>query len=470
MRACTYLRISLDKTGDELGVTRQREDCLSLAKVRGWEVVAEYSDNDTSAAGKVKRPGFEQMMSALQRGDIDVVIAWNLDRLTRNRPDTLRLIELGQEKRLTIALARGSDLDMSTPMGRMMADQLAGWARYEIEQKSERHQRANLQRAEQGLPHKGRRAFGYAPDGMTIVEDEALILKELAHRFVSGWTYNELTDWLNDSGYKTAMGNQWHSVAVRQILTRKRYAGIREHNGVEYAAKWPAIWDEDIWARVQHSMRERSAKIGFRPQSRTYLLTGLLFCGACGAPMNGTTTYDHKTREPRRTYRCNRLRGGCGKVSRSALPVDWWLRELICYRLDSPQLTDMLGDTKSSADLYGRQQALEAKLSSLLDDYADGTLTKTEYARAKSRVQSALDDVTRQIEQLHHDRTVGGLLLAGESVRNRWDMEADGWRRGLIDLLVERVTIQPSVKKPRVNIEGRTHYFDASALEVSWKV
>lgn len=468
MRVVLYRRQSLDKLGDELGIDRQLKVCQRVAKSRGLTVDEVVTDNDVTAS-KHGRPGYGRLIQMVAAGQVQTIIILRIDRLLRLNDELEELIALVETKKVSVITAEG-EIDLSTPQGRLMARVLVSVARSEIEVKSARHKLANEQRAEQGLPHKGRRAFGYGSDGMTIVEDEAVILKELAHRFINGWTYNELTDWLNDSGYTTAMGNQWYSVAVRQILTRKRYAGIRVHNGVEYPAKWPVIWDEDTWARIQHSMRERSAKIGFRPQSRTYLLTGLLFCGACGAPMNGTTNYDNRTREPRRAYRCNRLRGGCGKVSRSALPVDWWLRELICYRLDSPQLSEMLGDSGNSADLYGRQQALEAKLSTLLDDYADGTLTKQEYARAKSRVQSALDDVSRQVEQLHHDRTVGGLLMAGESIRNRWDMEADGWRRSLIDLLVERVTIEPSVKKPRIKIDGRTVYFDAAALDVNWKV
>jgi site-specific DNA recombinase len=74
-------------------VAREREDAEKLARSRGWTIVATHSDNDTSAAGSKKRPGFDATMRAVENGDADAVIAWALDRLTRNRRDTLRLVE-----------------------------------------------------------------------------------------------------------------------------------------------------------------------------------------------------------------------------------------------------------------------------------------------------------------------------------------------------------------------------------------
>ncbi len=49
MRTCLYLRISTDKSGDGLGIERQREDCRKLAEQRGWTVVQEIVENNTSA-------------------------------------------------------------------------------------------------------------------------------------------------------------------------------------------------------------------------------------------------------------------------------------------------------------------------------------------------------------------------------------------------------------------------------------
>jgi hypothetical protein len=83
--------VSLDRTGEGAAVSRQLDDARDLAALRGWTVVTERSDNDTSASGKVHRPGFDALLDDMRAGSIDTVIAWNLDRLTRNRRDTVRL-------------------------------------------------------------------------------------------------------------------------------------------------------------------------------------------------------------------------------------------------------------------------------------------------------------------------------------------------------------------------------------------
>jgi site-specific DNA recombinase len=76
-------------------VERQREDTQAVANRRGWTVVRTEVDNDTSAAGKRHRQGFEAIMTALDKGEVQAVIASDMTRLTRNARDTLRIIETG---------------------------------------------------------------------------------------------------------------------------------------------------------------------------------------------------------------------------------------------------------------------------------------------------------------------------------------------------------------------------------------
>ena len=110
-RAGVYLRISADRTGDEAGVNRQREDDMALVARRGWTLAAEFCDNDTSAAGKAERPGFRALLAAIERGTVTAVVAWTLDRLVRTARDRLALVEACQQHGVIIALVRGSDMD-----------------------------------------------------------------------------------------------------------------------------------------------------------------------------------------------------------------------------------------------------------------------------------------------------------------------------------------------------------------------
>ena len=92
MRTCLYLRISTDKSGYGLGIERQREDCRKLAEQRGWTVVQEIVENNTSATIG-PRPGFEQLLQLMRGRQIDAVVVWHVDRLLRKMTDLERVIE-----------------------------------------------------------------------------------------------------------------------------------------------------------------------------------------------------------------------------------------------------------------------------------------------------------------------------------------------------------------------------------------
>jgi site-specific DNA recombinase len=138
VNALIYLRLFSDRTGQKAGVTRQCEDCERRCRERGWDVVAVEEDNDQSAKTGRRREGYEAMLRRLAAGEAEIVVAWSLDRLQRNRADELRLWEVCQRTGAMISLVNGADLDLSTAGGRLVADQLASVARYEVELKADR--------------------------------------------------------------------------------------------------------------------------------------------------------------------------------------------------------------------------------------------------------------------------------------------------------------------------------------------
>jgi site-specific DNA recombinase len=85
IRAGIYCRISRDWEGKELGVERQRQDCLQIAKRRGWTVVDHYIDNDVSAAktSKKVRKEYRSLLDDIEAGKLDAVVLWMEDRLQR---------------------------------------------------------------------------------------------------------------------------------------------------------------------------------------------------------------------------------------------------------------------------------------------------------------------------------------------------------------------------------------------------
>src|SRR5690625_3651888 len=134
-RAAIYLRISQDRENTRLGVDRHREDAEALIKARGWAPAGVYEDNDISGVGKQKRPAFERLLTDIERGLIDVVVAQEWPRLERNRSDGVRVIEAAQRHEILLTFAKGSDIDCTTAAGRLSADLFSAIARNEIEEK-----------------------------------------------------------------------------------------------------------------------------------------------------------------------------------------------------------------------------------------------------------------------------------------------------------------------------------------------
>src|SRR3954454_2477541 len=144
VHAAVYLRQSLDRDGSGLAVARQRQDCLKLCADRGWEPV-EYVDNDTSASNGKVRAAYVRMLADVDAGRVGAVVAWDLDRLHRRPVELEHFIDLADRHRLALATVGGQH-DLSTTAGRLTARIMGNVARHEMEHKSDRQKRANLQR------------------------------------------------------------------------------------------------------------------------------------------------------------------------------------------------------------------------------------------------------------------------------------------------------------------------------------
>jgi site-specific DNA recombinase len=191
-RAAIYCRISDDRRGMALGVERQREYCLALAARNGWRVTDTFTDNDTSAYSGKPRPDYANLMAAVDAGAVDVIVAWDPDRLHRSPSELETFISSVERAGVAVHTVQAGEWDLSTANGCLHARMLAAVARHESEHKSERVRRAMEQNAQAGRSH-GRRAYGwtreYAPDGTVsemIVPAEAAVIRRIADALLSG--------------------------------------------------------------------------------------------------------------------------------------------------------------------------------------------------------------------------------------------------------------------------------------------
>jgi len=476
MRAGVYCRQSLDRDGTELGVERQEQECRKLAARRGDEIVRVLVDNNRSASSG-ERPGYDELLNLIATKQIDVVLVLRVDRLLRRLTDLEALIELSERTGVQIATVEG-DIDLGSSSGRLIARILASVARSEVETKSARQQLANAQRAALGLPYGGKRPYGYLADLTTINPAEAAVMREMARRIIAGHGFKSVAWWANENNHSTVMGKQWHPINIRNMLTNKRYAGIREYKGTEYPAIWEPVFDATTWERLQLVIQQRSvawSRDSGTTKPRKYLLTGILFCGKCGTPLNGAMKHDERHKAaPRRIYACRQIGDqrrahGCGGIARGADPLDDWIKECVIARLDTPELSNLLTqgeDAGELRELLASRETLKLRLDGLVDDYATGLLNRSQFTRAKNTAESELQALQSRIDGLSRQQTLGS-IPAGQTVREAWQNGSNEWRRSLIELLVKRIVVNAGyARKPRY----KGFVFDPDAIVVEWIV
>jgi len=120
MRAAIYCRVS---TTAGQSVEMQLRDLRQLAQQRGLEIVAEFCDEGVSGSCD-SRPQLDRMLSAAQRGELQAILIWRLDRLGRSLQHLVRLFENFRAWNVAL-ISFGEGLDFSTSMGKLFY-QLSG--------------------------------------------------------------------------------------------------------------------------------------------------------------------------------------------------------------------------------------------------------------------------------------------------------------------------------------------------------
>lgn len=425
MRAAIYLRISQDRSGEGLGVSRQRDDGLDLLRRRSWELHREYADNDVSAAGRKQRPEFAELLDDIRSGKVDVVIAWSLDRLFRTLRDRVALVEACKEHNVSISLVRGNDIDLTTPAGRLYMGLLGEIAQHEIDAKSDRQVRAHAQAAGQGRRVGGRRPFGYEQDGMTLRPVEAEHVRRAYADYLAGTPLLAVAKRWNKAGLlsgvvspKTGEPTSWDHSGVRWVLRNARYAGLRVHNGeVVGKAQWPAIVTETTYRRTI-ALLDSSAS-DFKPRGGRRLLTGVARCGVCDEPIH--VGGNKKGTPP--VYRCP-----TGKhVTRRAEPVEAVVSEFAFRVLSTPEWAKQV----VAAQLQEGEELLQAEadrirgeMDSIAVERAAHIITPRQFSLMNTGYQAQLADIESRMSTTTRDNVVAALVADGMT-RKKWDALAE---------------------------------------------
>lgn len=364
MNAAIYARYSSDNQRAE-SIAAQFRFARDYCKQKGYAIVKEYKDEAMTGTND-NRPAFQQMLKDAALGLFEVVVMHKVDRAARNEYDYYT-----NRHKLEICGVRveyaGTAFDTSTPEGRFMEAQLVGMAAYYSRNLSNEIKKGQRENLYEGKCTNGSLCFGYKTNAekyIVIDENKAPAVRYIFEEYAKGTPYRVIKAWLRDHGFKTARGNDFTSVTLHDILVNPRYKGTailgrnrkypngkrnshRPLEDAEYTLEnaVPAIVSKATWERVQIRMeKNRHNKHGSTMAHEPYLLTGLIFCGACGSSLTGTVVKKGHSDYRKRYYRCNRkLRYGTEVCPNKMIGADA-LEKIVIEKLEKVMLSEKFLD------------------------------------------------------------------------------------------------------------------------------
>ena len=176
MSAAVYIRVSspkgqkTDSQRAELEAWRTRQ---RLKAVRWFE--------DKDSATNLQRPAFQQLQSAIFKGEIETVVVWKLDRLARSLKDGINILA-DWCKRDVRVIAVTQQIDLSGTVGHLIASLLFGIAEMELQHTKER-QAIGIALARKRGVYKGRQAgtTKATPDRARTLRKQGLTVPEIAN-------------------------------------------------------------------------------------------------------------------------------------------------------------------------------------------------------------------------------------------------------------------------------------------------
>ena len=161
----------------------QREACeayIASQKHEGWILIKDHFDDGGISGGTLKRPALQELMARIDDGDIDQIVVYKIDRLTRSLPDFAKLVDRLDAKDASFVSVTQS-FNTATSMGRLTLNVLLSFAQFEREVTAERIRDKFAASKKKGLWMGGYVPMGYDADGrtLTINAQDAKVIKTL---------------------------------------------------------------------------------------------------------------------------------------------------------------------------------------------------------------------------------------------------------------------------------------------------
>lgn len=433
VRAVAYCRFSSSNQREE-SIDAQLRAIYKFMGEHDYTPVGDYIDMALTGTN-TDRPNFQRMIEDAKKGLFDVVIVHKMDRFSRNVRDTLNIeSELAQYGVKVISVI---EQFADTPEGQLQQIIQLGVGQYYSKNLAREVMKGLIENAYKCLHNGGLPPLGYDVDPITkqyiINEKEAESIRIIFKKFLEGWSYRELAEYLNVLGYRTKIGNKFSAnSSFYDILVNSKYKGeyvfgrslskpkqpgmkrshrknkdeseiIRVPNGL------PAIVDEGTFEQVQKLLASRQRSKGASKAKEVYLVSGLIECGECGSAYHGSARIGGRNKQKYVSYRCSKRKKienpcKCKEINRTLL--DNFIVQQLFTTILNPQHLERLHQKVN--------EKLKEKISEMDDDLPKLEKQLVEVNQKASNLVQAIavgglgsiDTITAELQRLEQQKIV----------------------------------------------------------------
>ena len=321
IRCAIYTRKStsegLDQDFTSLDAQRESaENFIKSQKSEGWQILPSCYDDGGFTGANIDRPALKKLIDDIKDGQVDCVVVYKVDRLSRSLLDFVQLLEFFEKNNVAFVSVTQA-FNTNTSMGRLTLNILLSFAQFEREIISERTRDKMAAARKKGKWLGGRPILGYDINGdkrsLIVNLKEAKLVREIFELYIKERSLLTVAKILNKKGvltkrYVTKAGKilggiPFKNTQVHFTIRNVLYIGKVCYKGELYDGEHEAIIDEELFNKAQDILAEN--KIERKPSNNEKapgLLKDILHCKACDTVM--FHTYTSKENVKYRYYVC----------------------------------------------------------------------------------------------------------------------------------------------------------------------
>lgn len=413
-----YARFSSHRQGEQ-SIEGQIAAARKYAKDHNLNIVHEYVDRAISGRTD-DREDFQKMLRDTAKHQFSVIILWKIDRFGRNREE----IAFNKHRctKNGVRIVRIAEAIPDGPEGVILDSVLEGMAEYYSLQLSQNVSRGLRASAEKAQSVGGPTPLGYKVKDKHFVIDEegAATVRLIFNKYANGQTVTEIIRDLNRMGLRNSKGKEFTRNSLGVLLKNRKYIGIFSYRDVEIENGVPAIVDRETFDKVQTMLKQNKKSSRKKWSVADYILTGKLFCGICGAEMQGESG---KSRNGSKYsyYSCynRKRRRQCSKKPVRQQDIESAVIEVVLSILQDDDTINFIVD--AVWDYYQSEKSTNDVSASLQNNLAQIKKAKANIAKA---VEAGLFDTSliARMDELNAQQAEIEAQLQADEMAKAWQI------------------------------------------------